>query len=744
MRIRTKWFLRRTLLVCLGVAALQLGGPFRAQTLPTRAQLARPNILFIILDDVGKDVLASFNPAAPTAALTPNINALIAAGVKFTNFYTMPECSPSRAAFFTGRFAFRTGVNAAILSDDLPVAQVSPFETTTPRVLSTAGYQSALIGKFHLGGPENNPEGNNAPVSLGWDYFNGNMRGGPPGIDVTLGGQYTKDTTKYASGFPIGTQRGASWFQSSNGQVRCDDNKGARYTGQQAVALGGIAALNAGGDFAPTCSEAIGSGPNFTTPNGYYVWPLVVADASGVQTATSRQYMTTAQTSAAIAWIQAQAKDLSHHPWMATVAYNAIHTPYQEPPVDLYPPGFVWPSNVPENAQAPAALPILGNLMLAAMDREIGRLLVGAGLADMNELGQLIYLPGASNTMIVVAGDNGTYLPSVQAPYDPSRSKGTPYETGVLTPLIVSGPLVVAPGRSVDHLVNAVDLFQLFGEIAGVDVRTVVPSSHMLDSESMLPYLTDPNQAGIRQYNFTQLGPGLKPPSVQLWPCVVTSGGVSLASDILFTSQSLCEDAGGKWFGPTTAQPTPLYPTSCAIKAAGLYSNLSILPPSVWALRNTRYKLVQVDRASCDASLGEYEFYDLAPNPPSNPIGLDLATTNLLTNGQPVNLLSEQAANFWELRFQLQDELASEPLCYGDGNLDKLVNIDDALGVLRYWGQPSVFNFVEDGVTGSQDLQWVWRNFGNNCLQDGSGSIPPQAAGGPPQYPAGSMQRNPR
>ena len=470
MRIHTKLFVRRALLVCLGVAGLQLAGPLRTQTFSPRAVPMPPNILFIILDDVGKDLLASFNPAAPTAQLTPNINTIIAAGVKFTNFYTMPECSPSRAAFFTGRFAFRTGVNAAILSEDLPGAQVSPFETTTPRVLATAGYKSALIGKYHLGGPENNPEGNNAPVSLGWDYFNGNMRGGPPGIDTSLGGQYTKDTTKYASGFPVGIQRGASWFQSPDGHLRCDDNIGVGFTGQEAVALGGIPALNSGGDFALNCGEASGPGPDFTLTNGYYVWPQVIADASGIQSGNSRQYMTTAQTDAAIEWIKAQGQDVQPHPWMATLSYNAIHTPYQEPPVNLYPPGFVWPSDVPENAQSPAALPILTNLMLAAMDHEIGRLLVGSGLAEWDTHGRLVYKPEASNTMIVIAGDNGTYLASVQSPYDPTRSKGTPYETGVLAPLIVSGPLVNTPGRTVDHLVNCVDLFQLFGEIAGVDV----------------------------------------------------------------------------------------------------------------------------------------------------------------------------------------------------------------------------------------------------------------------------------
>ena len=611
-------------------------------------------------------------------------------------------------------------------------------------MLATAGYKSALIGKYHLGGPENNPEGNNAPVSLGWDYFNGNMRGGPPGIDTSLGGQYTKDTTKYASGFPVGIQRGASWFQSPDGHVRCDDNIGVGFTGQEAVALGGIPALNSGGEFAPSCGEASGSGPDFTLTNGYYVWPQVIADASGVQSGNSRQYMTTAQTDAAIEWIQAQGQGVQPHPWMATVSYNAIHTPYQEPPVNLYPPGFVWPSDVPENAQSPAALPILTNLMLAAMDHEIGRLLVGSGLAEWDTHGGLVYKPAASNTMIVIVGDNGTYLASVQSPYDPTRSKGTPYETGVLAPLIVSGPLVNTPGRTVDHLVNCVDLFQLFGEIAGVDVHAVVPSTHVLDSVSMLPYLTDPNQGALRQYNFTQLGSGLKPPSVKLWPCVVSEGSIHLASDILFTSQSICEDAGGQWFGPTTDQPNPQYPTSCAIEAAGLFSNLTILPPRVWALRNIRYKLVQVERASCETSLGEFEFYDLAPNPPSNPLGLDLATTNLLTNGQPVNLLAEQAANFWELRFELQAELESEPVCYGDGNLDKSVDIEDAKGVFRYWGQPSVFDFDADGVTGNADLQWVLRNFGNQCLQNGPGSIPPTMAAGAPQMTAGVMQRNPK
>ncbi|MEI7809775.1 MAG: hypothetical protein WCJ07_14955, partial [Verrucomicrobiota bacterium] len=59
-----------------------------------------------------------------------------------------------------------------------------------------------------------------------------------------------------------------------------------------------------------------------------------------------RRYMATAQTDDALAWIQQQSA--KHVPWMCPVSYSSIHTPYQQPPTTLYPPGFVWPASVPE------------------------------------------------------------------------------------------------------------------------------------------------------------------------------------------------------------------------------------------------------------------------------------------------------------------------------------------------------------------------------------------------------------
>jgi hypothetical protein len=150
----------------------------------------RPNILFIIMDDVGIDQMQIFSYGGGTPPLTPNIDAIAHAGVRFRNVWSMPECSPSRAIFFEGRFPLRTNIQSAILSNDLANSQVSPFEVTTPEILRTKNYTSGLFGKFHLAGPTNNEFTYGTPHVLGWDYFDGFLEGAPHPIDTTIGGQY--------------------------------------------------------------------------------------------------------------------------------------------------------------------------------------------------------------------------------------------------------------------------------------------------------------------------------------------------------------------------------------------------------------------------------------------------------------------------------------------------------------------------------------------------------------------------
>jgi arylsulfatase A-like enzyme len=123
--------------------------------------------------------------------------------------------------------------------------------------------------------------------------------------------------------------------------------------------------------------------------------------------------------------------------------------------------------------------------------------------------------------MVIVIGDNGTYAQSVKAPFDIQHAKGFVNQTGVWVPLIVSGPLVDSPDRDVQSMVNVADLFQLFGEIAGLDVRKIVPQSHILDSVSMLPYLTNPSQRSLRAFNFTQTGINISAHNERPGPCVI-------------------------------------------------------------------------------------------------------------------------------------------------------------------------------------------------------------------------------
>lgn len=123
--------------------------------LPAAAQTSssRPNILFILADDLG---FAELGCNGSDRYKTPNIDALAKSGVRFTRFYTAPLCGPSRALILTGRYAFRTGA----VSQDACRALVrggEQAEQMIPTVLRKAGYASALIGKWGQLSPSGSP-----------------------------------------------------------------------------------------------------------------------------------------------------------------------------------------------------------------------------------------------------------------------------------------------------------------------------------------------------------------------------------------------------------------------------------------------------------------------------------------------------------------------------------------------------------------------------------------------------------
>ena len=315
----------------LSVAAWAQAADHQQQTTAASQKAARAghpnNIVFIVMDDVGIDQLAVFGLATANPIPTPNINAIALSGVMFGNTWVMPECSPSRAAFFTGRYPMRTGVTSALIDNMLPASQVSPYETTIPRVLAQGGYSSALIGKFHLG--EANPSGDCSPATLGWNYFNGNLGASPGAIDNTAG-----DAT-----FPVGTGPYGCGFNQSNQPGACYQSNGSCQS-----AASGEACLDSGGLFLvnQACTSPTPSQLDFNRTNSYYVWQDIINNQAlpqnfgpnqcSVEPVISREYMATAQTDIAVNWWRQQTGRR-----MVTVAYNSIHTPFQQPPVSQVP-----------------------------------------------------------------------------------------------------------------------------------------------------------------------------------------------------------------------------------------------------------------------------------------------------------------------------------------------------------------------------------------------------------------------
>jgi arylsulfatase A-like enzyme len=175
------------------------------------ADPSRPNILFIVGDDMGyADV--GFHGCRDIP--TPHLDALAASGVRFSNGYVSgPYCSPTRAGLLTGRYQTRFGheFNPGGASEGLP-----PAETTVADRLKAAGYTTALVGKWHLGS-----RGDLQPLRRGFDEFFGFLGGAhsyfnPTGI--LRGAEPVKETAyltdafgREASAF-IERNRGRPWF----------------------------------------------------------------------------------------------------------------------------------------------------------------------------------------------------------------------------------------------------------------------------------------------------------------------------------------------------------------------------------------------------------------------------------------------------------------------------------------------------------------------------------------------------
>lgn len=150
-----------------------------------------PNILLIIADDMGLDATYGYNLNNEKKPNTPNLNKLMTEGIKYTNVWSNPTCTPTRGTIITGKYGFKTGVSKV---GDL----LNTNETSLQKKIKQAtSYKTAVIGKWHLG----IGGGDTHPNEIGVEHYAGSLSGSLKSYnnwDLTVNG-ITKTETSYAT-----------------------------------------------------------------------------------------------------------------------------------------------------------------------------------------------------------------------------------------------------------------------------------------------------------------------------------------------------------------------------------------------------------------------------------------------------------------------------------------------------------------------------------------------------------------
>lgn len=159
------WLIR---FLTVGALILSISLLAAVQGSSAHAADSKPNILYIVADDLGwKDV--GFHGSD---IKTPTLNALAANGAKLEQFYAEPMCTPTRAAIMTGRYPMRYGLQTAVIPQGHTYG-LHTDEWLLPQALKDAGYETAIIGKWHLG----HADRKFWPRQRGFDYQYGPLIG---------------------------------------------------------------------------------------------------------------------------------------------------------------------------------------------------------------------------------------------------------------------------------------------------------------------------------------------------------------------------------------------------------------------------------------------------------------------------------------------------------------------------------------------------------------------------------------
>ncbi|MFR9503745.1 MAG: sulfatase [Rikenellaceae bacterium] len=388
---------------------------------------ARPNILFVFVDDLGyADV--GFNGS--TYYETPNIDSMAKRSVIFENSYTYPTSSPSRTALLTGQQSFRTGVYSVPVLEqgDSTESMFSRWTVTTDhpfysQQLAEAGYQNIHLGKWHVVGPYPDEE-------LSADYPFEKALKQPSPEDFSWAPRHKSDDIKL------------KYYPEGRGFVK---NVGGTYRGDPALEVGGYQSAT-GGYIAP-----------FSNP---FIEPK-----------SDDEWLTDRLTDEAIEFMSENRDE----PFFINLHYYTVHAPHVKRNDELF-EKYLNKEGDPVLGQGVATGNYMNSYakyasMIESLDDNFGRL-----MAFLKESGL------DKNTIVVFSSDNGY---AMGANNKMRGKKALIYEGGVRVPTFIYWADNVK-ARRVETPISLLDFYPTFLDVCGVKNYEGV-----LDGQSVKPLLTE-------------------------------------------------------------------------------------------------------------------------------------------------------------------------------------------------------------------------------------------------------------
>jgi arylsulfatase A-like enzyme len=441
----------RTLLLAPMLAALSLPLPGRAAaaTRPPAVSSSKPNIVFILADDLGYvDVnafaarLTGVKPADMYYE-TPNLDRLTREGTAFAQAYACQLCSPTRSGVLTGKIAARIGVT-----------------TATPGTVRTFYNQGLTPPPGYLANDA--VYWGDATIKIPQALLNGStldaMPAGQPldqGRDeITLAEALPGYHSAFIGKWHLGSHGARGWQPDNQGftPLAYTDEGGSPYFKWREV-----------------WDSRVKKFPKMPQPE-------LLAGKAGPD--TGKEYLTDSLTETAVRFLGEQAARADRPPFFLYLCHLAVHTPLQAKPADVA--YFEKKATRGWNGHANAVYAA----MLKSLDESVGRILDTLAQTGL-----------AKDTLVVFMSDNGgvTYTSPAATCNAPLKGgKAMMYEGGIRVPLVFRWPGQNAAGQWCDVPVDYADLFPTLLQLTRHDPQ---PHYARIDGRSLVPLLTDLSNA---------------------------------------------------------------------------------------------------------------------------------------------------------------------------------------------------------------------------------------------------------